>query len=110
MTIDDNLFGTLADETLNHLLDVIDDELGDVLEVDMENGMLTIEAASGGQYIINKHAPNRQIWLSSPASGASHYDYDEGKNAWIDSRDGESLTVRLSSELSALTETSFSLD
>jgi len=110
MNTDDISFDTVADETLNRLLDAIDDKLGDLLEVDMENGMLTIEAASGGQYIVNKHAPNRQIWLSSPASGASHYNYDTAKKAWIDSRDGESLTVKLAAELSTLTATPFSLD
>ena len=36
--------------------------------------MLTVEGAEG-TWVINKHAPTRQIWLSSPQSGARHYAY-----------------------------------
>ncbi len=110
MTMDENQFDGLAEATLNHLLDVIDDELGDVLEVDMENGMLTIEAETGGLYIINKHGPNRQIWMSSPLSGASHYDFDEASQSWVDSRGEERLMTRLAGELSRMTGSSISLD
>ena len=110
MTLDANQFDTLAGEMLDRMLDAIDDELGDVLDVDMENGMLTIETASGGQYIINKHGPNREIWLSSPASGASHYGYDAERRALIDTRSGENLTTKVADELSHLTDVAFSLD
>ncbi len=110
MTIDVKQFDALADEILSRLLDAIDDELGDVLDVDMENGMLTIDAPSAGQYIINKHGPNRQIWMSSPASGASHYEFDAGQQAWTDTRSGEILTIKLASELSKLTDSAFNLD
>ena len=110
MTIDVNKFNGLADETLDYLLDVIDEKLGDILEVDMENGMLTIDIESGGQYIINKHGPNRQIWLSSPLSGAFHYNFDAASETWVDSRGGEGLKPRLAGELSRLTGVPFSLD
>jgi len=110
MTLDSGKFDGIADETLNRLLDVIDDKLGDQFEVDMENGMLTIETDTGGQYIINKHGPNRQIWLSSPISGASHYEFDENARAWVNTRGGESLTLKLSEELSGLANVAFSLD
>ncbi len=110
MTIDESKFNGLAEATLNHLFDVIDDKLGDLLEVDMENGMLTIASETGGQYIINRHGPNRQIWLSSPLSGASHYDFDDTGQAWVDSRSGERLLPKLADELSRLTGASFILD
>ena len=29
-----------------------------------------------GTWVVNKHAPTRQIWLSSPKSGARHYAFD----------------------------------
>ena len=110
MTLDIGNFDGIADETLNHLLDVIDDQLGDRFEVDMENGMLTIETDTGGHYIINKHGPNRQIWLSSPVSGASHYEFNEDSRSWVDTRSGESLTLKLSEELSGLAGVAFTLD
>lgn len=109
MIIDENKFNTIAGKLLDRMFDVIDEQLGDRLVVDMENGMLTIETETGGQYVINKHAPDRQIWMSSPLSGASHYTYDEQKQAWIDSRDGVDLMTRLAGELSRLSGLSFRL-
>ena len=91
-------------------MDVIDAELGDDLDVDLEGGILTIELESGGQYVINKHGPNRQIWMSSPKSGATHYDYDADRDAWTGTRDGADLATRLAGELAALTGTAVSLD
>ena len=109
MALDETAFETLAGQTLARFMDAIDDALGDCMDVDMQNGILTIELDSGGEYVINKHAPNRQIWLSSPISGAAHYDYDEAATAWVSSRDGSSLIELLSAELSAAAGTPFSL-
>jgi frataxin len=99
--MDDATFQSAADTTLADLMERIDDALGDKMEVELEAGVLTIDLDSGGQYLINKHGPMRQIWLSSPVSGAGHYDYDAGRGAWINSRSGENLTALLATELSA---------
>jgi frataxin len=113
MTLDETRFATLADETLRRLMDAIDSEGGDTLEADLRDGILTIDLDSGGQYIINKHAPNREIWVSSPASGAWHFAYDEAKRAWVDTRArGESpMTLHrlLQDELTAATHTAMAL-
>ncbi|MEQ9361280.1 MAG: iron donor protein CyaY [Rhodospirillales bacterium] len=71
MSLDDTSFTRIADATLESFMDAIEAVLGDQADVDLEGGILTIELDSGGQYVINKHAPNRQIWMSSPASGAT---------------------------------------
>jgi len=100
---DQSQFENAADDTLEHFMDVIDDILGDVLEVDFEGGMLTIELESGGQYIINKHNPSRQIWMSSPVSGASHFDLDTESGAWVNTRGAGKLSDMLSDELASAT-------
>ena len=102
-------FETRADKALHDFMEAIEDVLGDYLEVDLESGILTIELETGAQYVINKHAPMRQIWLSSPFSGAAHFDYDETGQAWISTRGGEKLTDILGSELSNATGQPFSL-
>lgn len=39
-------------------------------------GVLTaVISEAFGTYVINKQAPNKQIWLSSPVSGPKRYDY-----------------------------------
>ena len=102
-------FAILADTALTHLFETIDSAAGDDLDVDQGEGLLTIELEDGGQYVINKHAPNCQIWLSSPVSGAHHFDYDETAGGWVDTRavsrgamaSESMLEVILNSELSA---------
>ncbi|HJO89089.1 MAG: iron donor protein CyaY [Alphaproteobacteria bacterium] len=104
--MDETLFATLADATLMHLFETIDSAAGDELEVDLGEGILTVEREDGGQYVINKHAPNRQIWMSSPVSGARYFRYDTTSTSWVDARatsDGEAMImgVVLGRELSA---------
>lgn len=101
--MDESAFETIADETLQRFMDVIDDALGDELDVDLEGGILTIEFESGAKYVINKHAPNRQIWMSSPVGGATHYDYDDGAGGWRSTRGDELLAEVLSAELAKAT-------
>jgi frataxin len=38
-----------------------------------------------GSYLVNKHRPNREIWLSSPKSGAWHFSRDP-EAGWISTR------------------------
>jgi len=114
MTLDETRFATLADETLRHLVDALDAQAGDALEADLREGVLTIDLESGGQYIVNKHAPNREIWVSSPSSGAWHFAYDEATGSWRDTRArrGETpMTLHrlLADELGAAAGTAVSL-
>jgi len=97
MAWDEKDFQTVADAYLQMLFDALDDQIGDHADVDLEGGILNIELDAGGVYVINKHAPNKQIWLASPKSGATHYDYKA--DDWIGTRDGANLTQRLEEEL-----------
>ena len=104
--MDENRFAILADATLTHLFETIDSAAGDELEVDLDEGILTIELENGSHYVINKHAPNRQIWMSSPVSGTRHFGYDDTAGGWVDARtvtDGEAVILKavLGSELGA---------
>lgn len=110
MALDESTFHTVADGQLERLQGAIEDALGDRLDVELQGGILTIEFDSGGQYVINKHGPNRQIWMSSPVSGATHYDYDETAEQWIGTRDAGPLLDRLVSELKAKTGVTVELD
>lgn len=97
-------FEELAGKTLNRFADSLDkfDEAGD-LELDYQNGIITITLDSGKQFIVNKHAPSRQIWLSSPLSGGKHFSYDAVSGNWQLS-DGTELNKLLSAELKTLAD------
>ena len=101
---DEMIFHKVADETLNNLQDVVEawgeDNAGEDFDLSHEMGVVTIAVGSGkGTYVINKQAPNRQIWVSSPVSGPLRYDYDPKQKAWIYHRDGHALHERLREEL-----------
>ena len=113
MTLDEPSFERLADETLRHLLATVEAGLGDHLDIDLEGGILTIRLDAGGIYVVNKQAPNRQIWLASPASGAWHFDFCEGPGKagrWVATKGGTSLAALLSGELTAASGVALTLD
>ena len=96
--MDESEFNKLADQALMGIADMIDDLLGDKIDVEIQSGILTLDLDRGGQYVINKHGPNREIWLSSPVSGAAHFKSVDG--AWISTRDPSvNLLERLGAEL-----------
>lgn len=101
--MDDGTFDQLADSFLSTLFDRLDEGIGDCADVDFEGGILTVELDSGGSFVINKHGPNRQVWLSSPVSGAAHFDHDAASGQWINTRDGVPLTATLGRDLAKLT-------
>jgi len=107
--MDDSSFENLADRTLQRLETRLADQLEDA-DVELRGGILTIELADGRQYVINKHVPNRQIWLSSPVSGAAHFAHDAATGAWRSTRDTSLLHERLATELSAVTGSAVTLD
>lgn len=68
------------------------------LEAELAGGILTIEGEDGRQWVLNRHAPTRQLWLASPISGAAHFT-EAGGGAWTDTRGGAGLIDKLRAEL-----------
>lgn len=95
----DSAFDRLADD----LLATLEEAAGDH-DAELQGSVLTIEA-DAGTWIVNKHAPTRQIWLSSPVSGARHYAFDAGSGRWQDTRGGDDLLSVLAAELGFSTDT-----
>ncbi|KAK6142494.1 hypothetical protein DH2020_022842 [Rehmannia glutinosa] len=103
----------LAHSTIHHLLEKLE-EYGDSVEidgfdVDYGNEVLTLKLGSLGTYVINKQTPNRQIWMSSPVSGPSRFDWDQDAQAWIYRRTKQNLIHVLETELEKLCEKPISL-
>mmetsp|Transcript_762 Transcript_762/g.2031 ORF Transcript_762/g.2031 Transcript_762/m.2031 type:complete len:239 (+) Transcript_762:1181-1897(+) len=97
-------FHRVADETLECLQDqfeaLVEDEDVEGADVTCDSGVLEIDLGQSGTYVINKQAPNEQLWLSSPISGPFRYDYSREVGAWVYSRDNHRLEDKLSDELS----------
>lgn len=97
--MDASQFESRADATLARLEQALE-AAGDGLDIELIGGILTLELEAGGIYQINKHSPNREIWLSSPVSGAWHFAWNEGDGAWRSTRGAERLEDVLGRELS----------
>jgi CyaY protein len=70
----------------------------DALDVDSEEGVLTIACPDGSRIIVNRQTPNREIWVAAP-SGGFHFASREG--AWRDTRSGDELFASLARLLEA---------
>lgn len=106
--LEESQFHELADAFLESLLseiETVDEEM--VIDADLTQGVLTLELDSGQEYVISKHEPSRQVWLSSPLSGGLHYDYNEARDRWELKKDGTRLDERLMEELYQLTGIAF---
>jgi CyaY protein len=55
------------------------------IDADLEAGILTLECPDGSRIIVNRQAPNREIWVAA-RSGGFHFGWKEG--AWRDTRSG----------------------
>lgn len=108
--MDESAFQAAAEATLGRLYAAIDERLGDDIDAELRGGILTLEFEDGRQYVINKHAPTRQLWLSSPVSGVAHFDYDEASRSWRSTRGGPPLVERLAAELAAATGRDIAFD
>ena len=82
--MDDTRFHAIADATLLHCFDQLDDafENGAMEDLELQNGILTIVTTDNQTFLLTKHGPSRQIWLASPMSGGLHFSFDENEQRW----------------------------
>jgi CyaY protein len=90
--------GTLAaiGEALDRALDASDGDL----DWSLNDGILELECEDGSKLVVNRHVPNREIWVAA-RSGGFHFRPRDG--AWRDTRSGEELGAALGALLRAQT-------
>jgi len=96
-------FAAAADATLDAIGRSLDAALAqsDIdLDWTLNDGILTIEADDGGKLIVNRHVPNREIWVAARAGGF-HFRAEDGR--WRDTRGGEELGAALARLIEAQT-------
>ena len=79
-------FVVLADRVLTSIgaaLDVAADTSDADLDWSLNDGILTIDCGDGGKVIVNRHVPNRELWVAAK-SGGFHFKDDAG--VWRDTR------------------------
>lgn len=100
--MDASCFHERADELLEALQDAIEEaNTENEVQTDLIDGVLTVTLKRDGEFVLNKHEPTCQIWMSSPESGSSKYKYNEDDDEWYNSA-GESFKEKISEELAQL--------
>lgn len=56
------------------------------LLADREENALIIEDEKGAQYLIHLHRVLKEIWVSSPFSGAHHFRWGKTEKEWVSTR------------------------
>lgn len=103
--MDETKYHIEADKCQHELLEFAENlEENHDLEAELDSGVLSIMMPDEREYVINKHTPSRQIWVSSPYSGASYFEFVE--NQWVAKRAckealGKSLNNFIKSEVLA---------
>jgi CyaY protein len=88
----------LAEDTLQHLEQAIEQADGDLDYEFSAGGVLQIEFADGSVIVVNKQAAAQEIWVAAK-SGGFHFRWDG--HAWRDTRSDEELFCALSRFASA---------
>lgn len=84
-------FNELADGVFARIEQAVD-ACGADIECSLNGALLELEFEDGSKIIINRHTPNREIWLAA-RSGGFHYAWQEG--GWLSRRDGSELFAKL---------------
>lgn len=84
-------FKEQADEVFERIEAAIDASDADI-EYDSNGTVLEMEFADGSKVIVNRHVPNKEIWLAAK-SGGFHYAMTDGR--WFSQRDGSELFTKL---------------
>ena len=73
-------------------LDVAIDQADGDMDWALNDGVLSIDCGSGGKLVVNRHLPNREIWIAAKSGG---FHFREADGLWRDTRSGEELGVVL---------------
>jgi len=89
--LNESEFVALTDRVLGAVGAAIDAS-GEDLDWSENDGVLTIECPDDSRVIVNRHLPNRELWVAA-RSGGFHFRSDNAR--WGDTRGGEELGALL---------------
>jgi frataxin len=98
----DDVFHAAGDVALEGILTVLEEATADprelISDIDLIDGVLVVVVDGVGTWVLNKHGVTRQIWVSSPLSGPSKYNFHAQEAAWKDERAQRPLRPLLEQE------------
>lgn len=96
--IDPTLYHREVAACLSRIAGVLDEH--EDLDVQIGDGLVTIEFEDGTRFVVNRQSGAHQMWLAAGAR-AWHYDWDAEAGTWVDDRDGHRFYDRLAEAVGA---------
>src|SRR5262245_36187425 len=90
--MNDSEFIELTDAVLTRIENALD-AAGLDADFVRHGGVLELEFDSGAKIIVNRHEPNRELWLAARSGGFHFGLQDDGR--WINARDGQEFFAAL---------------
>ncbi len=90
--MDEKQFERLASDELERIEEAL--SALDGVDIDLADGILTLEFDEGPKVVVNSHSAARQIWVAANLA-AGHFSPDPKTGRWFDSKSGEDLWDRL---------------
>ncbi len=84
-------FNDRVDLMFDRITDTLDAADADI-DIELNQGVLEVTCANDTKIIINRHEPNREIWIAAK-SGGFHFKWLN--ETWLDTRSGEALDAAL---------------
>jgi CyaY protein len=88
---DESTFVALSERVLAVIGHALDATASDELDWSENDGVLTIECGTG-RVIVNRHVPNRELWVAARSGG---FHFRAAESGWKDTRTGEDLRAVL---------------
>lgn len=88
-------FIVVTDRVLNLIGEALDASDADV-DWQLNDGILEIDCGAGGKIIVNRHLPNRELWLATRGGG---FHYRPAGDDWTDTRNAGNLQSALGKAL-----------
>jgi len=79
-------------DAIGAALDAAIDDADADLDWSLNDGVLNIDCGARCKLVVNRHVPNREMWIAAK-SGGFHFRAEDG--AWRDTRSGEELAAAL---------------
>lgn len=100
LIMNDATFVRFVTNYLDTLLEKIETSYWSVVDCELSEGVLKVQAETDEIFIINRNIPRQELWLSSPFSGGAHFTYSQEQ--WLNTRTQEPFEPLLFKELDQL--------
>lgn len=92
-------YNNIANQLLDDILEKLEfeEDSRDSYEVNASGDGVIHVVQPAGTWVLNKQTPSRQIWLSSPLTGPTHYKL--AGDEWVCTKDDHRMVDRLREQL-----------